>query len=426
VQQFFDFVAALREHGLGYTSGRFYGKHGGRTKECNDPQGQGRVRVTCQAVTGRAETLSLWAYPASPFAGKDKGFFFPPDEDDMVHVEFDHGDPTQPRVVGSWWGNNSADKTPATSHVPREFAYVDGLPKRRGIKTKRGHGILFDDDVSNPLVKLWTGEQKEEGKAAEVNHSLTMIDKAGEEEIVIASKSGHQTSWIDVTGKEAVEIKSAKEHLIRLDDVEEEIMIATKDQNLIQISQKLGKVLISTKAGQVVELTDSPAGIRVQDITGNIIQTGPAGVDVTTPLNVNVTAAASVAVTAGAAASVVSGGALSLTGGGGVAVTSLGPASMLALGAASSTFLGIKNEVFLGGLIQTIIGIWGVTSILVEIVTASAQIGSLGTKFRLIDERFLAFYLSHTHSTSVAGAPTGVPSVTPPTNAIVTNSLRAN
>jgi len=427
VKQFFAFVNAIRESGLEYASGRYYGKYGGTAKECADPQGQGRVRVSCEVVTGRRERLALWAYPASPFAGKDKGFFFPPDEDDMVHVEFDHGDPTQPRVTGSWWGNSAPEKTPDTSHVPREFAYVDGLPKRRGIKTKRGHGILFDDDVSNPRVKLWSGEQTEPGAEAEVNHSLLFSDKTGEEQIVIASKGEHTISWIDVAGKEAIEIKSAQEHLIRLDDVKQEILIATKDQNFIQISQLLGKVTISTKAGQVVELTDTPAGIRVQDIGGNVIQTTPAGINVVSPFNVTVAATGTATVTAGGAAAIAAGGALAITGAG-LAVTSAGgaPAAMVASGVSSGQFVGIKNENFLGGLIQNIIGLWGVTAVLIEIVTLSAQIGSIGTKFRLIDERFLAFYLSHTHSTTAPGVPTGAPIATPPTNAIVTNSLRAN
>ena len=114
--------------------------------------------------------------------------------------------------------------------------------------------------------------------------------------------------------------------------------------------------------------------------------------------------------------------------GNGMALASVGgaPATMLASGVSSGLFTGIKNENYLGGLIQVVLGIWGMTSTLIELVTASAQIGTLGTKYRLIDERFLAFYLSHTHSTSAPGFPTGAPVVTPPTNAIVTNSLRAN
>jgi len=312
MREFFRYVSDLRERGVEYVANRFYSSYAGKVEDVQDPQSQGRVRVTVKGASGRSTALAEWAYPISPFAGQDKGFFFPPDPGDPVYVEFDHGNPQIPRAAGSWWCNPSPDKSPDKSHVPREFAYVNGFPKRRGIKTKQGHGLLFDDDY--PLVQLWSGLQETAGAAATKKHLLEFNDKPGEERAFVESYGGHLTVWQDVAGKEKLEHISKKKHFVRIDDVEDEILVSTVDGNKIQISQKLAKILITTKAGQVVELTDGPAGVRVQDITGNIIKTTPTGVTVTAPGTVAVIAGGAASVTSGGAATITAGGALGLTG----------------------------------------------------------------------------------------------------------------
>ena len=222
---FFRFVKNMRAHGIEYVSGRHYSKYQGTVEDTEDPQGQGRVKVSCEVVTGRKGEMSLWAYPSSDFAGPDKGIFFPPDKDDRVWVWFDRGDLRVPMFSGSWWGNRNQDKAANGSQVPSEFSTEGAAPTKRGVKTKAGHGLLFDDKENEGRAEFWTGEQGGEGTEATRHHQMTFADRVGEEKIVIASFGGHQSSWIDATCEEAIENKSKKGHFFRISDAQYSIVI---------------------------------------------------------------------------------------------------------------------------------------------------------------------------------------------------------
>ena len=430
-EKFYDFLRDLREYGLEYTSSRYYGDYVGLVTNDKDPQGQGRVRVSCGIVRGIEDEIGLWAYPVTPYAGPDRGMFFPPEKDDAAWVSFDQGLASQPRVSGSWWRNKHAERKPETSEVPKEFAYVDLKPQRRGIKTKKGI-LLFDDAA--PKVRLATIDQTEVGVAADVKHKIELDSTKGEEQVIVASFAGHTSSWIDVAGKEALEHKSAKGHFFKIDDVKGSLTISTDDGHKIVIDKLGKKITVTTLGQQKIELSDLPIpSILLQDVTGNIIKTDPvAGVSITTPLNVAVTAAAAATVNAGLGATVVAaGGPLAMTGQGTVLTSAGGgPAIQSATGVSLGSFTGLKTDTYLGGLIQAVVGLWAVTSTLVQIVSPSVQIGAIGPKFGLVDLRFFTNptfgYPVHTHPTTVPGVPTGPPIQTVIPAAVTTQAVTAN
>ncbi len=435
LEPFYEFVKTVRERGIEYTSGRFYTKYQGEATTVTDPQEQGRVRVTTQYVTGRTEELRQWAYPTTPYGGQDKGIYFPPDEGDPVWVWFDLGKPDQPRISGSWWCNPAPTRKPATSHVPAEFR-GSGLtpPTRRGIKWKRGHVLLGEDDPENAKIRLQTGEQTAPGQEAVVHHSLLLDDTVGFEQIVMSSFGGHQTSWVDIAGQEKIEHKSAGEHVIRIDDVQENITLEMLAGYKVVIDQAEQKISIETPGQQKVELTDAPPAITLEDVTQQSIKMEPTGITVDTPLLTRITAAGLIDVTAGGAATVKAGGLATVTGQGVTVNSSGGGATQhIATGITNGTYTGAVTNDFLGAFTQTVAGIWKTVASTAQIFGALVELGSEGgAKFFLVDERFITIYNqnvaifnAHTHpAMGAAPPPAGQQVVIPST--VLTQTTKAN
>jgi len=95
------------------------------------------------------EPIGSWAWPASKFAGRDKGQFWVPDVDDPVIVTFRNGNPSYPRYHGGWW-----PKVDGSDNFVPEGAYTGGQPTKRIIKTSSGHELTFDDNPDDQTVKL--------------------------------------------------------------------------------------------------------------------------------------------------------------------------------------------------------------------------------------------------------------------------------
>lgn len=126
---------------------RYYGKYKGIVIDNDDPEKLGRLRVKIPSVLGE-DVVSGWAMPCLPFGGaKDQGFFFIPEKDAGVWVEFEEGDLEFPIWVGTFW-----TKPGGTPEVPQE-AQVSP-PTNRVIKTPSGHMIEFDDKSGSQKIKI--------------------------------------------------------------------------------------------------------------------------------------------------------------------------------------------------------------------------------------------------------------------------------
>lgn len=120
---------------------RFYGVIVGEVHDNNESLAAppevpiGRVRVKFPGMSD--DFVSDWAPCAAAMAGPDTGFYALPDKGDQVLVAFEHGDISQPYVIGSLW--NVSSRPPATN--------VDGANNMRVIKSRSGHVITFDDTL---------------------------------------------------------------------------------------------------------------------------------------------------------------------------------------------------------------------------------------------------------------------------------------
>ncbi len=177
----------------------------GVVSDVDDPQSLGRVKVRLPWLSTQAE--SAWAQVASPWAGPNRGTYFVPEVDDEVVVAFRHGDVRHPYVLGFLW---SAKARPPES---------DPRLGRRGLTSKSGHRLVFDDS-------------------------------AGKEQVAITSKSG-TTVTLDDSGSGKVTVANrAKTVKIELDFAQGAISITSSEGN-ITLSAPSGKVAVNAASFEV-------------------------------------------------------------------------------------------------------------------------------------------------------------------------------
>lgn len=223
----------------------------GIVKENKDPDGLGRVRVTCPTLTEEHE--SNWARVIASGAGADRGFDCLPEIDDEVLVAFEHGNIHRPYVLGGVW--NGKDK-PADSV---DDSVSGGKVRLRTITTRTGHKLQFIEE-----------------------------DKGGSKKgIHIKSVYGHQVYLNDSEKK--IEIKTDLGQSLVLDDMGQSIKMSSKGTITIDALQKITLMV----GGSMVELT--PASIKAQ---GPQIQTIAAGQNQVLGTKVQIVGAAAIGLAA--------------------------------------------------------------------------------------------------------------------------------
>ncbi len=158
-----------------------HGLHIGVVNEFKeDPEDNFRIRVQVPAL-GPKDNL-LWARLATPEAGKERGFFFCPEEGDEVVLGFFDDDPRQPVILGSMF--NPENKPP--------FA-LDKDNFEKGIKTREGSLLTFNDDKDGDKMTatLTTSEKYgltvTEGKTAHLLCDKEKLEMDSEKGIAITA-----------------------------------------------------------------------------------------------------------------------------------------------------------------------------------------------------------------------------------------------
>lgn len=433
MKQFFSFLKNLRQFGVEYTSGRYYGTaYQGVFDDVVDPQAQSRAKVCSKVVVNRDEALTLWAYPVSPYAGKDKGLIMPPDAGDAAWVWFDHGDKTQPRYLGSWWLNDDTEADPKSadkSFLPSEFRpEKDKPPTARGFKSKHGHGWLTEDDEeAGRKFWIWTGEQEEEGADSTKHHELIFDDK---DEFVLVNSYGkdngdnprfqHQLRFDDKD--EFMLLKSAGDsdadyHYLEFQDTDGYVRLQTHDKHflvfedqskLIQIStdgkfttrwdEQGKKIETMTAAGQKLVMDDNLTANELATVSGQSFKQEQAGTTILDPVGkVDITATSASTHTYAAALTRTVGGAFTDTIGQALTVTVAQATTWLgqAFSWTGTTFTWIGTVISMTGTAVTI------TAPAVQIASANVLAGS-GSNQPLVNLTGSIKYNTHTHT--VVGA----------------------
>jgi uncharacterized protein involved in type VI secretion and phage assembly len=186
-----DLLARLVER----VEGRFYGKYRATVADAADPENRGRLRLRIPAVLG-AEVVSGWALPCAPYGGSaDRGFFFIPEKDSTVWVEFEGGDPDYPVWVGTFWGKPGGQtevpkpgdaQSPPTSKIIKTLKHTIELADEDGKEAIK----ITDDANSNTIVIDSNGVA-----LTDTNDNKITLDQNG---IIIEDKNGN-TITMDAT-----------------------------------------------------------------------------------------------------------------------------------------------------------------------------------------------------------------------------------
>lgn len=116
----------------------YFGKYTGIVQDNRDARQHGRLKVTVPAVFHGDVVTARAALPY--------GFFFVPENDTKVWVEFEGGDSRLPLWTG-------------VQYLPEEWAEeaAENPPQKRVIKTPSGHVIVFNDIEGEESIEITDG-----------------------------------------------------------------------------------------------------------------------------------------------------------------------------------------------------------------------------------------------------------------------------
>lgn len=128
--------------------GRYYSNYRGFVIDNKDPNNQNRVKVVIPSMNPNTKK-GVWAYPKNSWGGKDYGVSMIPKNNDMVIIEFEHGDTECPMWSHASWG---------TDEKPEELKPVTNY----GFKTPNKNLVVIEDGETDEdgkiLIKFKTGE----------------------------------------------------------------------------------------------------------------------------------------------------------------------------------------------------------------------------------------------------------------------------
>ncbi len=136
----------------------YYGKYRGKVTSTKDPLNLGRVQVTVPAIFG--DGRQSWAMPATPYAGKDIGFFTVPPVGSNIWVEFEGGDPDYPIWSGCFWGEGELPQAARVSDPDKvQVLKTDGITFTWNNLDNKGLTIEVKSPVvSRPLKMVFNPE----------------------------------------------------------------------------------------------------------------------------------------------------------------------------------------------------------------------------------------------------------------------------
>lgn len=241
----------------------FFGKYRGKVTGNKDPLHLGRLQVSVPPIFG--DGRASWAFPCTPYAGKDVGLFMVPPIDSNIWVEFEGGDPDYPIWSGCFWGDDEIPKAaqvedPVKTQVFRTKGATLTLSSEE--KTK-GISLLVDKPmVEQPLKLLYTPD------GIELNHNDRMTLKVLTQGDLIEIKNGN-TSTVTLS-KDSIQIKESNiEIKLTNNSIELKCNPATVQLSTssgIELSNAPAKAKFNTSG---VELSSTPASVKI----------GAAGVD---------------------------------------------------------------------------------------------------------------------------------------------------
>ena len=154
----------------------------------DDEKKLGRIKVRFPWLDHGDTDQAHWAQVATPMSGNKFGWYNLPEIDDMVAVVFIGGDIRQPIVLGGVWSKTDPPPEPLEA----------GKNEFRGMKSRSGHRLLFDDSPKGKLtirdksdaLQLTIGEFQKGGGGPNA-HDIPVAQGSGTSGIALCSMTGN-------------------------------------------------------------------------------------------------------------------------------------------------------------------------------------------------------------------------------------------
>ena len=149
-------IESVTRFGFERMFNRYYGIYRGIVIDNVDPESRGRCRVLIPSIGHQSDKNvqpNLYAIPCMTGlsvgkSGQPHGCFFPPDIGDQVFIVFEDGLPSNPIYLGGWVHAGTENGGVLRS----QDAHI------KGIRTKYGHYISFNDESGVVTVERGGGE----------------------------------------------------------------------------------------------------------------------------------------------------------------------------------------------------------------------------------------------------------------------------
>ncbi|TET46792.1 hypothetical protein E3J59_02730 [Candidatus Aerophobetes bacterium] len=175
---------------------RYYGKYKGIVIDNDDPEKLGRLRVKIPSVLGE-NVVSGWSMPCVPYGGaNDQGFFFIPEKDAGVWIEFEEGDLEFPIWVGTFW-----TKPGGATEVPKP-GDIQSPPSRKIIRTVKENSIELEDKDNEEAIII---TEKTNGNKITMNSNGIIVEDGNSNKIELTSSGVTITSSKIKIGQSALD-----------------------------------------------------------------------------------------------------------------------------------------------------------------------------------------------------------------------------
>lgn len=184
------FLEQLTFNGLEHFN-KYYGNYRAIVTDNLDPEKRGRIQLYSPEL-GQTKALNVWVDPAFDYAcgrsqddnGNDRpkhGVFWPPEIGDFVRVAYSRGDPSTPTVYfGGWYTKGGlSDKL---GHDDGGDSKTGTAPIKRGMVTKAGHALVFNDkDGKESITLSW----KDDSASFTIDENATITIVTGNSHVLI-------------------------------------------------------------------------------------------------------------------------------------------------------------------------------------------------------------------------------------------------
>ena len=170
----------------------------GRVKKVDDEGALGRVKVQLYWQIDDGSTTP-WIRVMNPMSSKEHGVYFVPEIKEMVFVDFEHGDPDLPFVIGSTYKKDDE---------PGPLFNKDNNIK--GIITRGGNHILINDETSKESIRIYNKDKKNIIELSLDGDTTISIKSEGSINLEAKDKITMKAKTIEFTADQEWKVKAGK------------------------------------------------------------------------------------------------------------------------------------------------------------------------------------------------------------------------